>query len=142
MAEKTPWKAAVLAIAYPGLGHLYLGRWRRALVWLVVVALFSNVPLLVISESLTPTTLSIPAFLAVARSIPLWLPAIVLAALLSNAADAYRLAESGAARSVPRDSREPSIQVRCPNCNKKQEDTDLDFCQWCAEPLDEHTTSR
>jgi TM2 domain-containing membrane protein YozV len=36
-AAKNPWTAVVLAWAFPGLGHLYLGRVRRAAVYAVIV---------------------------------------------------------------------------------------------------------
>ena len=35
--RKRPWLAAVLTVLIPGLGHLYLRLWGRALLWFVIV---------------------------------------------------------------------------------------------------------
>ena len=126
----------MLALAYPGLGHLYLGLWQRALIWLAVVVGTSWLPLVFFTVPGVSPEFTLESFLASARALPLWLPLAILVALAASVVDAYRLAERGATRTRSRGPPD-SATVRCPHCHKQLDDPTMDFCQWCAEPLDE-----
>ncbi|MFC4408153.1 DUF7575 domain-containing protein [Haloarchaeobius iranensis] len=115
-ATPRPWLAAVLDGLAVGLGHAYLGRWRRAFGWLLVWA--------AVATAFVPTvTLSgggLPSADALLRLSPLVLVSSVCAA------DAYLLALRRLEASPASD--EPPA---CPSCGVTV-DPELDFCQWCT----------
>jgi hypothetical protein len=106
-------------VGIAGAGHAYLRQWRRAIGWFlagigaffVLVSLFVGDPANVAVSTL-PLTVSVPFALF----------------LMLSTVDAYRLARDEE-RVVEGDTG-PS----CPNCGRPVDD-DLDFCQWCSEPL-------
>jgi hypothetical protein len=108
-------------VGIAGAGHVYLRQWRRAIAWfvteigafLILVSLFAGDPADVTVASL-PLTVSIP-FAAI---------------LLLSTVDAYRLATVTERRQTSTEE-EPT----CPHCGKPI-DEELEFCQWCTEPLD------
>lgn len=115
-----PWIAALLALLFTGLGHLYLRRWRRAAGWLV--ALLAATVLLVPPES-------VEAFAAGEQVSPLTLAPTLLLSVLS-VVDAYRIGASSRADGAAES--EPESVVRCPRCGRERE-ADVPFCEWCAE---------
>lgn len=125
-SAKRPWLAVLLAIVYPGLGHLYLREWIRAVLWfgLIVSASMFLLP----AESV-PQSLSVGAMVESARAIPLEVSLAVLAISVLSVADAYWLAT--------RQRPEPTAEGTrtCPNCGKDI-DEDLDFCHWCTTRLE------
>lgn len=131
MSRKRPWLAALLAFLYPGLGHLYLRAWLRALAWFLLAMLTAA---LVVPESVISAMESggLEALLAATESLPpeVLAPLFVVRGL--NVLDAYLLARRGDAP----DSGEAS--ATCPNCGRDL-DADLDFCPWCTHRLDEGT---
>jgi hypothetical protein len=150
-AGKRPWLAAVLAVIYPGLGHLYLRRWFRALAWFLLVFLTVQITL---PQSALPESgeFSVEAVLEASQALPIEATFALLVLTILNIADAYYLARqrnagaeatrSGASGSdgpvgsvigTEADDDEPTD--RCPHCGRTT-DTDLDFCQWCGDPLD------
>jgi hypothetical protein len=138
---KQPWKAAVLALTYPGLGHLYLRAWRRGLAWLGLIFVVSQLPIALFSpETALNGRLNVDTVLAAARAIPLYLPLLTVGVVGLSTVDAYRQAERGVhhrPRSRGRSTRGRQSATRCPHCGESLGDAELDFCQWCAEPLDE-----
>ncbi len=44
--KKRPWLAALFAFVYPGLGHIYLRQWLRAILWFgfVILTAFLFIP--------------------------------------------------------------------------------------------------
>jgi len=122
--DKRPLLAAALAVLYPGLGHLYLGLWWRAVVWsgMAGLALATAVP----DEAFGLVRDSGPAALAAA----LWgTSALVLATVATMAAvDAYWHATRGTAGGG-------DAAATCPECGKDVDD-DLSFCQWCTAELE------
>jgi drug/metabolite transporter (DMT)-like permease len=80
-----PIVAAVLALVYPGIGHLYLKRWLRAVFWFVVI--------------FTGTVIFIPkgafdeSILDGAKSIPAVDLILFVAIYIGSSLDAYRLAK-------------------------------------------------
>lgn len=134
MGRHRPWLAAVLAVLVAGLGHAYLRRWRRALLWFVAI-LGAGAALSAVVSRPTPTS-------------PADFPLVVLVPLLVlygvSAVDAFRLARASARRSAagavgtgpdvadgPAPDGTPDV---CPHCGKEV-DPDLDFCTWCTERL-------
>lgn len=160
-SRRRPWLAAVLALVVSGLGHAYLRRWARAFGWYVVIT--ATVVLLVpdpavdqiFAGELPPIDEVAPVLLVVAASI---IDAYVIAIRnnreYERQAAAVKAPDDGAGVSSvgdavtdpgqPRDttaSEEPpesnaSVDsVTCPDCGREV-DAALDFCQWCATPLE------
>ena len=158
-----PVLAAVLALVFPGLGHLSLRRWGRALLWhLTIVG--GGVALFALYDVEPVDPFAGPAAVTAAVPTDVTLPIVLLSAL--SALDAYlvgradvaereRVAASAEAmrrRTAAADGEDgpgsdtsPSVaavseedgeplEVTCPNCGKET-DADLDFCHWCTEPL-------
>lgn len=121
---RRPWLAVLLAFVYPGLGHVYLREWGRALLWfgLAIGALLLLVP----SPASDPPT-GLDAILA-GEGLPL--AAVLALATITGFSmlDAYRLAVGQ--RGVD--------GSRCPSCGREL-DGSLEFCHWCTERLDEPT---
>ncbi|MFB6087570.1 MAG: hypothetical protein ABEJ85_03525 [Haloarculaceae archaeon] len=124
--EKRPWLAALLALFYPGLGHVYLREWLRALLWFGLVVTSSA---LLIPEGVMPAEMSIEAFLEAARSMPLDAALAMLSITFFSMLDAYWMAK--------RTHQQQSVEAgtTCPNCGKEL-DEDIDFCHWCTQPID------
>jgi hypothetical protein len=102
------------AIGIAGVGHAYLRRWRRAAAWFALVVGAAMVLIYVFDDPATATPSTLPQEVIVP----------VLALLVTSVLDAYvvaRRADTG---------EEPA----CPHCGRPV-DTEIDFCQWCTEPL-------
>jgi hypothetical protein len=135
---KRPWVAVLLAVLYPGLGHLFLRLWGRALLWFVFIVTSTT---LLVPDDVYPATVSVEAVVGAAQAIPLVVSLLVLALSALNVVDAYLMARRmdgddgtdrmglGAAGSGDDGTR------TCPNCGKDL-DGDLDFCHWCTAELD------
>jgi hypothetical protein len=114
----------------PGLGHIYLREWVRALLWFGLI--FTTISILV-PVSTEPTGGSIAAmyqasYAAVVET-PLRNKLAMVGITALSMADAYWLASQGnklAAAAAEGD--------QCPHCGKET-DLGLDFCHWCTEPL-------
>ncbi|WP_435072884.1 DUF7575 domain-containing protein [Halorubrum sp. HHNYT27] len=158
-----PVLAAVLALAFPGLGHLVLRRWGRALLWHVTIV-GGGVALLTLYDVDTGSGFVMPGEAAdAAAALPpeVTLPIALLTVLSSidayvvgraDVAERNRVdatAEAVRRRAVSADDEgraagsavtavtgedEEPMQVECPNCGKET-DAELDFCHWCTEPL-------
>lgn len=131
MAEtdpKRPWLAAVLALASPGLGHVYLREWFRALLWFGLI--LSAVRLLV-PELSPPDAMTVEAVMAVYQDVEFTARALaVVVGLFSlSMVDAYWMATAGNERAAAAEG------VACPHCGKEL-DEDLTFCHWCTTELD------
>ena len=163
--RKRPWLAAALSLLYPGVGHLYLRQWFRALLWL---ALVFGASIALIPMDILPETTSLSAILEASQSVPLTATIAILLLRLLSMGDAYVLArrlnasrsrrQQAATRLVGVDSdSDPLSSIdglqsagagansaqsgattpqRCPSCGRDIEDPELDFCPWCAEPFD------
>lgn len=122
--RRRPWLAAVLAVFVPGLGHVYLRSWARALGWLWVVILSV---VLFVPEQLVTCADSFYGTLALSSAFPREAQFAVVGAIALSAGDAYRQAGRTNGRAVGR---------RCPHCGHELEGgAELDFCHWCTEPL-------
>ncbi|MFB6298983.1 MAG: hypothetical protein ABEH65_01845 [Halobacteriales archaeon] len=132
MAQKRPWLAGLLALLYPGLGHLYLRAWLRAIAWFGLAFLTVSV---IIPESVLTAFQNggITAMIEASQSIPFTeiLPLFVIRIL--NVIDAYWLA-------IQRNRQRTSYVMEantCPNCGKEL-DEELSFCPWCTVELSEY----
>ena len=128
--KKSPLIAAVLALLYPGLGHVYLRRWGRALLWFVLIV---STVVALIPEAAVPTELSVDALLAARSSIPGRVALFTLGISALSVVDAYRIASQSDDESA---TQADADTVSCPNCGKEL-DEDLDFCHWCTTRLDD-----
>ncbi|MFC6862383.1 DUF6677 family protein [Halomicroarcula sp. GCM10025817] len=123
--RKRPWLAALLAFVYPGLGHVYLREWLRAILWFGLVV---STTTLLVGGDVMPDELSIEAFVAASQALPLEASIALLAITALSMADAYWMAtqENRATEVVEGDT--------CPNCGQEL-DEDLEFCHWCTTRL-------
>ncbi|MFC7044834.1 zinc ribbon domain-containing protein [Halobacteriaceae archaeon GCM10025711] len=120
--------AVLLSVLAPGLGHLYLRAWLRALAWgTVTVAL--AVGLLPEPMVSAVTTGSSQAVVDALRSGAGWAP-VVLAALMVRLVGAF-----DAWLTVRRRSH-GDLRARCPACSRPL-DEDLEFCANCLYEPDE-----
>ena len=127
-SHKRPWLAAALALVYPGLGHVYLREWLRSLLWFGLVLTTTS---LVVPQSAVPESaagFSFEAVMAASRALPTEATLALFVLSVLNTVDAYRLARERNRRADPSEG-------RCPHCGNET-DPDLEFCQWCTEPLD------
>ena len=132
--QKRPWLAALLAVLYPGLGHVYLRKWGRALLWFLIIITSSTV---LIPTDAVPSTLSFDALIEAGRAVPLPVSIAILMLTFLSMADAYWLARrSGEEPAVTQQATTDDGTRTCPNCGKEI-DADLDFCHWCTTKLDE-----
>ncbi|WP_324663156.1 zinc ribbon domain-containing protein [Haloarcula sediminis] len=128
--RKRPWLAAVLAFIYPGLGHVYLREWLRAVLWFGLV--FSTTTLLINDSVMAPLNdgLSVDGLVAVAQSVPTEATVVLFVITAFSMADAFYMATRGNAET------EVVEGTKCPHCGKELEE-DLDFCHWCTTRLDQ-----
>lgn len=125
--DPRPYVAALLGSLVTGLGHLYLGRWKRALGWFVLLVWSSAVfvdPQA--TQSLVSGGLTVPL-----SAVPLFLISIL--SVLDVFIIARRKQNGSSTNSAT------SLET-CPTCGKDL-DPDLAFCSWCgSEPATEQTT--
>jgi hypothetical protein len=134
--QKRPWLAAVFAFVYPGLGHVYLRRWLRALLWfgLTIATAIVFIPESTF-QAVEPGNMQ--AALEATRNLGVDVVLPILAVQAINIIDAYWTAIRGN-RSIDVGPDVPvgSDGASCPNCGKELE-ADLDFCHWCTTRLDD-----
>ncbi len=123
---KRPWLAALLSVLYPGLGHVYLRLWGRALLWFLSIV---TATALLVPPEVYPSTLSVRAAMEAARALPLTVSLTILLMTMLNVLDAYMMARQSG------EERPEGKKATCPNCGKEV-DEDLEFCQWCTTELE------
>jgi hypothetical protein len=128
--QKRPLLAAALALVSPGLGHLYLREWVRALLWFSLVMLGVSI---LAPEPTTPATMDPEAIwtasLEMSRALSWQATSALLAISLLSVVDAYRIAtEINAAAAIEEGQ-------QCPYCGREL-DEDIDFCHWCTAELE------
>lgn len=121
-SARRPWLAVLLAFVYPGLGHVYLREWGRALLWF---GLAIGAVLLLVPAPATDAGAGLDALLTGQR-IPL--AAVLALATITGFSmlDAYRLA-------VGQRSADGN---RCPSCGRELDES-LEFCHWCTERVED-----
>ncbi|MFB6270258.1 MAG: DUF6677 family protein [Halobacterium sp.] len=137
--------AAVLGFLYPGLGHVYLRKWVRALSWFVLALATAA---LVVPESAYQAfqTDGFDGLMAASESFGLEVTLSLLTIRVLNVVDAYLVAARETAASVAERVPTPgedggqvkSSPAECPECGKDL-DEELDFCPWCTTRLDVET---
>lgn len=124
--------AVVLSLLYPGLGHIYLRAWVRALVWFGVV--LSAVALVLPTDLLvTITTGTVASVAGLDAQIPtVTLVVLAVVARVLCALDAWwthgQRTDDGA-------------HAHCHECHRSVEAT-VEFCHWCLEPVESDHESR
>ena len=120
--------AGVFAVLYPGLGHVYLREWLRALTWFGLALLTAAlvVPADVLS---TVEAGGLATLLEAGRSLPLASLGALLLVRALNVVDAVWLGLAP----------EPAVAAddgeTCPSCGGEL-DPELEFCHWCTARLD------
>ena len=125
--SKRPWLAALLAFVYPGLGHVYLRSWLRALIWfgLAVLTAAAFIP-----ETLLAGVDSLDGAIAVSRELPTDALLALLGVTALNVIDAYLIARGTGTGE--------DDAPECPHCGREL-DEDLAFCHWCTNQVREVT---
>ncbi|MBO4246832.1 MULTISPECIES: zinc ribbon domain-containing protein [Halomicrobium] len=127
--QKRPLLAAALAFLSPGLGHLYLREWIRALLWFSLAMLGVSIlaPEATLPAATTPEAIW-TASVEMTRALSWQARGALLAVSLLSVLDAYRIAtEINAAAAIEEGQ-------QCPYCGREL-DEDLDFCHWCTAEL-------
>jgi TM2 domain-containing membrane protein YozV len=126
--RKRPLLAVVLAFIFPGLGHFYLRKWGRGLLWLGLLLALSVV--FVVTGTIQPVselTLEAISSSYQARPTEVTIGSVVVTTL--NVVDAYWVAVN------ENQTQEIEAGMKCPNCGKEL-DQDIDFCHWCTTQLE------
>lgn len=122
-SHKRPWLAALFAVLVPGLGHVYLQAWLRALLWFWMAVLSF---VLFVPEELVDGVASFGDAMALSTELPLEAQLALFVVIAISAADAYWQATQ---------TRQRATGERCPHCGREIDDLELEFCHWCTEPL-------
>jgi hypothetical protein len=127
MSSRRALIAGVFAVIYPGLGHVYLREWLRAVSWFGLALL--TAALVVPTDVLTAyETGGLSRLIEASQTLPLASLVALLMVRLLNVVDAVRLGLA------PRRSDSPDA-VTCPECGGEV-DPQLDFCHWCTARLE------
>lgn len=119
----------MLSFLQPGLGHLYLRAWVRAVLWFALW--FGTLTVAVPSAGPGGMFALVERTLGALDSLPSEAVLGLASVTLFSTLDAYWLAAR--AQSRARDADEGV--ATCPHCGREV-DADLDFCHWCSEPID------
>ncbi|WP_246308400.1 zinc ribbon domain-containing protein [Halosimplex rubrum] len=125
--------AVALAFLYPGLGHVYLREWLRALVWF-----FLNVTsfTLLMPPDAVPESFGWSELVAAAENVTPEAALALAAITVFSMVDAYWMAKRQNTETEP----EVDEGTTCPNCGRDV-DPDLEFCHWCTERLNPESES-
>lgn len=114
----------------PGLGHVYLREWLRAVLWF---GLILGATSQLVNVSPTPAELTVSAIvntsMAAAEDVPLRSRLALFAITSISMADAYWIATRGNQQAATDEG------VSCPHCGREV-DEDLAFCHWCTTRLE------
>ena len=128
--ERRPVLAAMLSFVQPGVGHLYLREWARAVLWGALW--FGSVGLVVstvgLELSATETVAALAGMFALVEGFPTEAVVSMVAVAAFATLDAYWLAARN-------NHRLAGDVGQCPHCGKDLDPT-LDFCHWCTTPLE------
>ncbi|CAP13147.1 MULTISPECIES: zinc ribbon domain-containing protein [Halobacterium] len=130
MANRRGLLAGVLAFVYPGLGHIYLRAWVRAIAWF---GLSMAVAALVIPDAAYQAieARGVQGAIDAGATIGPRVMVSLLAVRVFCTLDAYILAvkESSPAAATDDDA------AVCPACGNEL-DEELEFCPWCTQRLE------
>ncbi|MFB6134581.1 MAG: zinc ribbon domain-containing protein [Halanaeroarchaeum sp.] len=132
LLRRRPLLAGLLGFIYPGLGHVYLRAWIRAVAWFGLALLTAAI---VIPESAITTFQQngIEGVIAASRNLPLEVTGSLLVVRVLNVIDAYL---TGLRQERATVEASGDAMATCPNCGGEL-DEDLDFCPWCTVRLEE-----
>ncbi|WP_277505579.1 zinc ribbon domain-containing protein [Haladaptatus sp. DYSN1] len=129
--RKRPWLAALLAFIYPGLGHVYIREWLRALLWFGLM--IATASFVIPEQAVQTADLSLSALSRASEQLPLEAALSVLFITALSMIDAYRLAAT-----KNQEVKAVVEGTRCPNCGRDV-DPELGFCHWCTTELPQTT---
>lgn len=115
-----------LSVLYPGLGHVYLREWLRAIAWFAIAILAAMLVMPVELIEATETE-GLSVLLRTSEFLTFEAITALLAIRMLNAIDAAILALKPTTPEQPTNN--------CPNCGGELDD-DIDFCPWCTKHLD------
>lgn len=118
--------AVGLSILYPGLGHIYLRKWIRALAWFSIALLAAMLVMPVELVEATETE-GLSVLLETSEYLSLEAITALFAIRILNAIDAAIIAI--------KPTKVEQGGNNCPNCGGELDD-ELDFCPWCTARLD------
>jgi len=138
-----PWLAGLLALIYPGLGHVYVRAWGRALLWF---ALSIATTLFVVPEGVAETANPIADPMAASEAIVAQTPTLgvvsILLVVAFSTVDAYLTARRiGDSATSEESTAESSAPQTCPECGREV-DPELSFCHWCSAELSEEENAK
>ena len=133
MSRRRATIAALLALLAPGLGHVYLRAWARAVAWFFL-AIATVIVMLPESAFRAAEIGGVEAAIEASTSLPARVYLASLTVRMANALDAALLATREGAATAGSAERETS----CPQCGGELDD-ELNFCPWCTTRLDRRT---
>jgi len=119
-----------MALLAPGLGHVYLRAWIRAVAWFSL-AIATAAVMLPPEVYATVEAGGIENAIEASRSLPTRVYVGSLTVRVASALDAGLLGLRGATGDAHGDAEGPT----CPHCGGELDD-ELDFCPWCTTRLD------
>lgn len=121
----------MFAFLYPGLGHLYLRAWLRAVGWFVLA--IAGAALVVPDAAYTAyESGGLDALYAASSEFGMNVFISLLGIRLLNVVDAYLTALKQSKNAAT-----TAEEGGCPECGKELDPT-LDFCPWCTTRLDDY----
>ena len=127
--------ASALAFVYPGLGHVYLRAWIRAIAWfgLALVTAAMVVP----ESALTAfRTGGLSGLLEASQNFPIEVTLSLFVVRILNVIDAYLTGLRHSSQPEAEAEATETSAGTCPECGREL-DQDLDFCPWCTTRLDD-----
>ncbi|AKH97122.1 zinc ribbon domain-containing protein [Halanaeroarchaeum sulfurireducens] len=135
LIRRRPIVAGLLGFLYPGLGHVYLRAWIRAIAWFGLAMITAT---LVIPDSAITAFQQngIDGLVAASRDLPMNVVLSLFVVRILNVIDAYL---TGLRQERATEQRAGTEAGTCPNCGGEL-DEDIDFCPWCTTELSEFGT--
>lgn len=136
LLRRRPLVAGLLGFLYPGLGHLYLRAWVRAIAWFALALVTAA---MVVPESAIAAfqQQGIEGLIAASQDFTLEVTGSLLVVRVLNVVDAYLTGLRQERATV--ESAAETAAATCPNCGGEL-DEDIDFCPWCTVELSEFET--
>jgi len=131
-SRKRPWLAVLLTVFIPGLGHLYLRLWGRAILWLGLSILASY---FFFPEGAVPDSISTGAFVEASQALSAEAAIVLFGVSAFCIIDVYIMARQINAYVASQQAGGTENVTRCPNC-RRELDPDINFCHWCTTELD------
>lgn len=137
MSQRSPRRpaiAALLSALQPGLGHLYLREWLRAIAWSGLWVVTVGVLVRTAGAALEPGDLLavLVGYAAALDGLPAGATLAPVAVAAFATIDAFWLAARN-------NRRLDAVRDACPHCGREL-DRSLEFCHWCTTRLDDEVT--